>query len=372
MSTAVVFRPRTAQDQAAVERFNHRMVDGGSENQVSDTPYPFYGVNTDHVQVQTWVCAAADEVHGAVTLKTLRFHVSGADEVVAFYKYPVTEARVDKSYALLPVLQQKEVLKRFPLAYGLGVGSLEAPVAQLMIRTGWASLDTWFLFKVFRLNAFLKNIRILPRNPLIRRAMRVARVLGIGRLYDLAMRLSELCSASSQVAIERVDRWPVEIDTLWETTKGAYSLVGERSRAVLDVLFPPEQAVFKKVVVRMPDSQRLLGYIVYTAEHLRDHKHFGNMRLGAIVDVFAAPEDACLVLQAALTQLRSERVDLTVLNHIDERWGKAAQVAGMRRGPSNFFLFLSPGLRARFADLQSDARRFFFTRADGDGPIHLF
>jgi hypothetical protein len=373
MSTRIDFRQRTLIDQPAVDRFNRRMQDGGSDSRLGDEPYRFYGANNADVQVTDYVCASRDEVHGGVALKTLDFHVAGRDEVVAFYKYPVTEALVDRSFSLLPVVQQKEVLKRYPLTYGLGVGSRTAPVAQLMTRTGWELLETHFMFKVLDLRAFLVNARVLPTHKtLVRFAVDVLLALHLDVLFALWRRWTDRATTPSTVRTEHIDAWPEDVDELWESAKRCYAFVGKRTRSVLDVLFPREQKVFRKIVVRDRATLGLVGYAVYTATKLHDHKHFGNMRLGALVDVFAAPEDASRVLRAALAQVYANGVDLVVMNQMDRRWLEAARTCGMRSGPTNFFLFLAPRLKKRFADVRAASKRFFITRADGDGPIHLF
>jgi hypothetical protein len=101
------------------------------------------------------------------------------------------------------------------------------------------------------------------------------------------------------------------------------------------------------------------------------HKHFGNMRVGSIVDCLAEPEMAGLVVRYATAFLERKGVDLIVSNQANSAWRKAFVAAGYLAGPSNFILALSPMLADRLEPLEAARRHIHMNRGDGDGPIHL-
>jgi hypothetical protein len=102
---------------------------------------------------------------------------------------------------------------------------------------------------------------------------------------------------------------------------------------------------------------------------MRDHKQFGGMRVGTIVDCLAPPASADSVVRAATSLLEQRGVDLIISNQLHAAWSRALLGAGFRRGPSNYLLALSPDFAAVAGTAPDD--QFHFNRGDGDGPIHL-
>jgi hypothetical protein len=102
---------------------------------------------------------------------------------------------------------------------------------------------------------------------------------------------------------------------------------------------------------------------------MRDHKQFGNLRVGSIVDGLAAGGAVGDVVHKATAVLEKQGVDLVISNQLHAEWSAPLLEAGFRKGPSNFLLALSPALAGLAAGAPETA--FHFNRGDGDGPIHL-
>ncbi len=102
---------------------------------------------------------------------------------------------------------------------------------------------------------------------------------------------------------------------------------------------------------------------------MRDHKQFGDMRVGTIVDCLAPPESALAVIRAAAGVLEERGVDLIVSNQLHTAWSRALLESGFRDGPSNYLFAISPA----FVEASNGAGhdQFHINRGDGDGPIHL-
>jgi hypothetical protein len=102
---------------------------------------------------------------------------------------------------------------------------------------------------------------------------------------------------------------------------------------------------------------------------MSDHRQFGNMRVGSIVDCLALPEDAASVLSCATEFLQRRGVDIIVTNQASTEWCSALAANGYLKGPSNFVLALSPQLAHRLAPLEKYASHIHMNRGDGEGPV---
>ena len=114
-----------------------------------------------------------------------------------------------------------------------------------------------------------------------------------------------------------------------------------------------------------------MGWALVFDSPLQGHKQFGDMRLGTLVDCLALPGHEGDVVLAAREHLRARGVDLVVSNQQHAAWGKALRRHGFLKGPSNYALAVSKGLRAALEPWEDSAPRIHMTRGDGDGPIHL-
>jgi hypothetical protein len=226
-------------------------------------------------------------------------------------------------------------------------------------RLAWPLWEVPFHFKVVKPTRFLRHIRALRTTPLRRLALDAAASSGLGwlgvKLCGMARRVPERkCELAPEFAA-----WA---DAVWERSSGEYALLAARDGRTLADVYPAADARFLRM--RLESGWALL---LDTAMH--DHKQFGDLRVGTIVDCLAPPAAAHEVVQAATGLLESRGVDLIVSNQLHAAWSGALLAAGFRLGPSNFLLALSPALAARAG--ASGPREFHFNRGDGDGPVHL-
>jgi len=98
----------------------------------------------------------------------------------------------------------------------------------------------------------------------------------------------------------------------------------------------------------------------------------GDMVLGALIDMLAVPHNAYDLVTGALSALYETNADLIIANHSAAMWNEAFKRAGFISWKTNFFLFLSPGLRQQLEPLRDHAGSFYFLRGDGDGPINVW
>jgi hypothetical protein len=174
---------------------------------------------------------------------------------------------------------------------------------------------------------------------------------------------------SPNISVQQPDEFGAWADELWEQYKSEYSLIAVRNRAVLNRLYPSCDSKFIRLRVQRQGQD--LGWVVLLATQMKDHKYFGNMKLGSVVDCFAHPQEAGEVIAAADRELRQRGVDLIVSNQSHRAWCDGLKSCGYFQGPSNYLFAVSRSLAKDLKPLASYVSNSHLTRGDGDGPIHL-
>jgi hypothetical protein len=151
-------------------------------------------------------------------------------------------------------------------------------------------------------------------------------------------------------------------DEVWDRSRSAYALLAQRDAATLDRLYPPSDPRFLRL-------RAAGGWAVLLDTEMHDHKQFGGMRVGTMVDCLGPPESAAAIVRASAGLLERRGVDLIVSNQLHAAWSRALLSSGFRTGPSNYLLALSPAFAQAAGGAHHD--QFHFNRGDGDGPIHL-
>ena len=105
---------------------------------------------------------------------------------------------------------------------------------------------------------------------------------------------------------------------------------------------------------------------------LSNHKQFGNMYLGSILDCLCLDGHEKIIISCANECLIKSNVDLIVTNQSLQSFCITLQKNGTLKGPSNFALALLkyfykniPGL------LKQSLSNFHINIGDGDGPNEL-
>ncbi|MGH9470313.1 MAG: hypothetical protein ACRD1N_08225, partial [Terriglobia bacterium] len=165
------------------------------------------------------------------------------------------------------------------------------------------------------------------------------------------------------VTVEEAPTFDSWADSLWEEARGSYSLTAVRDANALRQLYPAADTHFTRL--RVLAGGAVIGWAV-VAER-RKSARFGNLRVGSVVDGFAAPKNALPVVRAAVQALERRGVDAVFSNQSHEAWQRAFRDSGFLRGPSNFIFAASRKLSEMLAPWDETIKRMHFTRADGDG-----
>jgi hypothetical protein len=142
-----------------------------------------------------------------------------------------------------------------------------------------------------------------------------------------------------------------------------------RDSKVLNILYPKESKRF--IRLKILKDNKPIGWAVVLDTQLSNHKQFGNMRLGSIIDCLAFPENSYDVVKCASGFLKNRGVDLIISNQADQRWCAGLKQAGFFKGPSNFIIAASKKLSELLMPFDKNITSFHINRGDGDGPINL-
>lgn len=311
-----------------------------------------------------------EEVHGGYVLsrREFRFH-TGDRQTVGTFQLPLSEGIVDKRYALVGLHLLLDVTRRQPLLYTLGIGGPEEPFARMLESARWRLHPVPFFFRIVKPSAFLRNIAFLRTSPARRLLFDV---LAFTRLASLPIRALHL--ARDRYRRRRFDHEIVEAftgrdDEVWRQAAGDYSLIAVRESQPLNTLYPRENKKF--IRLRVLHDRSVAGWAVVMCNPWTDHRHFGSMRLGSIVDVLALPGYESAVVATATRHLEQAGADLIVSNLNHRAWTRALRSCGYLQGPSNFIFAASPQLAESLAPYAERSGLVHMTRGDGDGPIHL-
>jgi len=110
--------------------------------------------------------------------------------------------------------------------------------------------------------------------------------------------------------------------------------------------------------------------VVVIHSQMREHKYFGELHVGTLVDGFGEVPTVPTLVHAGLQWLVDAGVDLVVANLSHKRWQKASRMCGFLPGPSNYFFFVSPEGNA-ILEPGCPLSEVHLTRGDGDGPFNL-
>ncbi len=371
--------PDTAVARAAAVRFNERLRQGG-ETAFELMESPFSRHRPDEPGSAMWqhyylaldeTAGAPLEARGGYILQYQRYKVGPeAAAPLAFLRLPLSEGVINKHYAAIGMLLLRDGMKREPVVCSLGMGGINRPLPRLMAGLQWHVEEIPFRFLVLNPFRFLKQAKVLRNKkrfmPLV---CDIAAWSGLGWLGLKALQFRPSSRPDPQVTVACEPEFGPWADEIWQASAPAYSFCGERNRQLLNTLYPTDDPRWIRLLVRR--GGKPVGWALLLCTATQNHKQFGSMRLGSIADCLAAPEDAALVVRAAVAELRKRGADVVVTNQNHSAWNAALKSAGFLSGPSNFVWAISPGLKARLEPLAETLPHAHINRGDGDGPINL-
>ncbi len=362
----------------ALMKFNARLAAGDSTVCFPPPPDHEAAPPTFHQGLKVTRYLALEEgsgkgvaVRGAYALKFQQFWLSGEVIPVADFMLPVSEGIVRRAYALVAVRLLFDALERQPLLYGLGMGGFDQAVARLLEAAGWQMFSVPFFFYVVHPYPFLRNIVHLRTSRFRRTALDMLACSGVGWAATCCWNAFHAwrIGMDRDLRTEKVPDFEEWSDRVWETARPHYGMCSLRDAATLRRMYPREAERFQRIKVLR--GEKPIGWALLLKSDLCGHSHFGNMRLGTIVDCFAEPAHAPAVVRQACAVLVKQGVDLVVSNQSHRAWCAALKGCGFVAGPSNFIFSSSKALTREMEKKQVRPHDIHVNRGDGDGPINL-
>ena len=368
----------------AVKAFNARLKAGGVSFAFPENHVPGWLPKTASGKIYQEYFLAVDDglVVGGYILKHQEFSFKGDIRSMATFQFPLSEGIVNKTYSLVGLLALNDALRRQPLIFSPGMGSYEEPFPKLLQAMSWSTYPLPFYFKVNRPFRFFRSIAYLRKTVLRRTLLDLLAATGAGWV---GVRLLQNISKRPHIrknpaVVEKVSDFSHWADELWNVCKGNYSMIAVRDSRTLNILYPYKRSVGHNGVFRESGSfirlkvlqgDQVIGWAVVLDTQMQNHRYFGNMRVGSIVDCLASPENASRVTQVATRFLEARGVDLIVSNQSHSSWCSALRDSGYIRGPSNFIFAASKKLSELLGPLEVVKTEIHINRGDGDGPINL-
>lgn len=367
-------------DIPAVRRFNQRFRDAASEfsfpeNNIS----PLYSKdpNTKLFFEYYLVKDENGEVRGGYYFKNQEFYLNNALSEIVFMRMPLSEGVINRQYKDAGSLIFRDMEQKRKVVFALGMGGFQYPLPKKLISLGWYMYEVPFFFHIVNQGAFLNDFEYLKkfkRTPLRKFLFFLIKIFGIlyflTALKKLQSSVHKLFRNSTFAGIktEIIEEFTSFADELWENHKDEYSIIAKRDSHVLNKLYPKTDARFHKL--KITRRGKTVGWTVLLCTKMQQDKYFGNLHLGSVIDAFSKSEDAGLLLHESVKFLRKMKADLIVSNHANINWGRHYRQNGFLKGPSNFILASSRGLKDFFRG-DVDFKNSFLMRGDGDGPINL-
>jgi hypothetical protein len=367
---ALVIEPYREEHETAVRELNQRLVAAGADPNLvffgRATPQWLPKANDSKLYNEYFVAVSDGVVRGGYALKHQDFQFGdGNVHSVAYYHHPLSEGIVNKSYAVVGSLLLRDAIARAPLLYCLGMGGYDRPLPKMLIKLGWSHCAVPFFFRVVNPSSFCREMQALRTTGPRRLLMDLGALTGLGWA---ALRVHNALKSIRAPRIEsfetrRVDRFSRWADELWRQSQNQCTLTAVRSSQVLNLLYPAEDQHL--ITLQVTRNSQTIGWAV-AGERRKDSK-FGQMRVGSIVDCWAAPEGMVPAVRAATDALIQAGVDLIVSNQSHRLWQQAFRACGFLRAESNFIFAAGKELANKLQPFAQNQARVHMTRADGDG-----
>jgi hypothetical protein len=320
---------------------------------------------------ESFLAVEGEAVRGGYVLQHQDFRLNGEVSSIGLFRHPLSEGTTDRRYALVAPRLLRDALRRQPLLHGVGIGGHHVVAARLLKTAGFTIVSVPFYFRIEHASRVLREVRILRSSPLRRLASDVGAATGIGAVgFGLAQRYRTGRKKPDRRATARVlpafEAWA---DDVWLASLGEIDFGAVRDHVVLAQLYDSPGNRFLKVVIE--DGEGPCGWAVCLATQGHNHKAFGDLSLGSIVDCLVRPGYEGALIDAAVERLRQEDVDLIVTNQSLKALGMALQGAGFLSGPSNFLLAASPRLADRLPSFERDLGRVHLNRGAGQTAANL-
>jgi hypothetical protein len=282
------------------------------------------------------------------------------------FQSPLSEGIVDAKYSIVAMQIVKFMQKQADAVFMVGMGGADRPLPRLLVASGWSVRPVPFLFRVHRSGNFLRELQMVRTSPAKSVAAQVARMTGLGAL---GLAVKQRRKGTTLATVRQVGNWGEWADEIWSRCRENCSFAVQRDRRTLESLYSPSDPRTKILLVERNGNP--VGWSVCFNSQLVNHRHFGSLRVGSILDCLADVDAMTATAILTDSELAKLGADLVLVNHSHALWIKALRAAGFLMGPSNYMLAMSKKLTEALSNVPYGEERVHVTRGDGDGRIHL-
>jgi hypothetical protein len=366
---AIQIEPFDAGRSAAVVEFNRRMAAHGSSWQFPERPEPSWLARQegDSLFQEFFLASDGEAIRGAYALQHRAIALRGVQQPCANWYLPISEGFVDPRFAMVAPSLLRDLLRRHPANFVLGMNGIDSGLTQLARRFGFEPRLLPSFVRIQHGGRFVQEARFIRKRQAFARVLDVAAATGLARLGATLVRLAlQNGPRLGGASVESVPEFGAWADELWQRCRARYSFVELRDAATLARIYPAGRPRVERLCISR-DGQAI-GWAVLQHAKMQDNPNFGSLHVGRITDCFAAPEDAAVVVRAAADALAERGVDLMLSNQSHPAWCTALRRNAFLPAPSNFAFAPSAELGKQIRAIDPDGRDMHLNRGDGDGP----
>ena len=129
-------------------------------------------------------------------------------------------------------------------------------------------------------------------------------------------------------------------DEVWEKTKNYNSFIAVRNSKYLDTLYSEKRFI----KLKFSYNNEIIGWSISLCTKLNNHKQFGNMQLGSVIDCLSLKNYEVEIIDKTIEILKKKGSNLIVSNQSHIFWQNAFKKNIFIKGISNFIFASSKSL----------------------------
>jgi hypothetical protein len=252
-----------------------------------------------------------------------------------------------------------------------GAGPEDKDSFRLLTKFDWRHHAVPFFFYPVKVTKVLLCVRYFKKYALLRYGALLAAYSGLGAglggLLALRRRIDAILSGYERSVEEAFGPWA---NRVFEDCLPDYGVAMRSDATTLNILHPPDRPGLTRLRVRRKGAKRDAGedagWILVASKQMKNNRHFGDLKVGTLVDGFGRAADAPALVAAGINHLAETGVDIIVANFSHTAWKEACRVSGMIAGPDNYYHFVSPGGSPLFEGA-CPSREIHMARGHSDG-----
>src|SRR5262245_42264584 len=313
-------------DIPAVARFNRRLREGGrGEEQITlraslpgEARYRPAGFP---VYRRMMIAEDGREVRAAVLLYHNSIFIHGKKRDFCWLDMPISEGIIDRRYSLAIVQLVKAVSRYESFLMSTGAGPEDKDSFRLLTKFDWRHHAVPFFFYPVKVTNVLLGLSYFNKHSelLYGASLGASSGLGAGLSGLLALRRwIDAIFSGYECSVEKTfGAWA---DQIFENCLPDYGVAMRSDATTLNILHPPDMPGLTRLRVRRKGAKRDAGkgarhdagWILVASKQMKTNRHFGDLKVGALVDGFGRAADAPALVAAGVNHLAEPGVDIIV------------------------------------------------------------